>query len=288
MSIDTSPVIEKPKKFTKKSEQSLLNSSGESAEDGQDAPTQTHAKKRKRGSEHAQQDIKSQKLKHPLSTKGSNDSSLCNGSQDLGSRDRSPFHVQTASFHLPISPVGESDILSGVCVEHLSPMVLTFQSEFEAVVLSYSNIRLGEVPRGESGGALVVNESSAWYLWVTADFLLFKPRQGDFIDGQVNLQDRGHLGLVCYNLFNASIEKKRLHSEWTWREQQGSHDGSKGRWEDIDGNKVEGVIRFRVKDVESTDDKEKGFLSLEGTLLGDQEEHELLKREAAQWTQPRK
>ncbi|PBP25479.1 RNA polymerase Rpb7-like domain-containing protein [Diplocarpon rosae] len=40
--------------------------------------------------------------------------------------------------------------------------------------------------------------------------------------------NEGHLGLVCWNLFNASIERKRLPSNWEWRDVADAREGHEG------------------------------------------------------------
>lgn len=224
--------------------------------------------------------------------------------------ETSPFHLQTSSLYLPLSPITQLYPLKGLCAEHLSPLLLTYYSPFHGVVLSYSNVRLSEDPSTSESAtdkvlARSVDEYAVSYTWVTADFLIFRPQRGGWIEGWVNLQNEGHLGLVCWNLFNASIERKRLPQSWRWVragsdstqqdkqktrrnetvEEQGSEemdvDGvteGEGYFEDSEGNKIEGAIRFRVRDLESTSssDKERGFLSIEGSMLSDEEEIELL------------
>ena len=222
--------------------------------------------------------------------------------------ESSPFHVQTSSLYLPLSPITQLYPLKGLCAEHLSPLILTYYSPFHGVVLSYSNVRLSEHPstsESTPGKVLArsVDEYAVSYIWVTADFLVFRPQRGGWIEGWVNLQNEGHLGLVCWNLFNASIERKRLPKSWRWvragtestqqetksrnlpAEESVSQkidvDGlteGEGYFEDSEGKKIEGAIRFRVRDLESTSssDKEKGFLSIEGSMLSDEEEKEPL------------
>lgn len=110
------------------------------------------------------------------------------------------------------------------------------------------------------------------------------------LEGYVNLQNEGHLGVVCWNLFNASIERKRLPSDWQWKDvselqntEEGRNEGyaedGQGCWINGDGEKVEGMIRFRVKEIESSHDRERGFLSIEGTMLSGSEEKELVESE---------
>ncbi|KAI4135034.1 MAG: hypothetical protein LQ347_001015 [Umbilicaria vellea] len=227
-----------------------------------------------------------------------------------GSPQDSPFYVQTSSLYLPLSPVAQLHPLQGLCAEHLSPLILTYYPPFHGVILSYRNVRLSENLRrpgasgpGEKVLAKSIDEYAVSFVWVTADFVIFKPRRGGWIEGWINLQNEGHLGLVCWNLFNASIDRSRLPKEWKWvaggtgarrksslkKRRKNSevgdlerHDDSndieevEGHFEDSEGQKIEGKIRFRVKDMvpSSTAEPEKCFLSIEGTVLEQQEEEE--------------
>lgn len=219
----------------------------------------------------------------------------------------SPFHLQTSTLYLPLSPVSQLHALEGICAEHLSPLILTYYPPFSGVILSYNNARLSHRPfepsaprpaaaAAEPTAALLQNidEFAVSWAWVTADFLLFKPSRNAWLEGYVNLQNDGHLGLVCWNLFNASIERARLPASWRWVAMSDAAYGGAGDDDDVDyasegighyvdgdGKKVDGTIRFRVKDIESSFDRERGFLSIEGTMLGDDEEATLLEGEKA-------
>lgn len=156
-----------------------------------------------------------------------------------------------------------------------------------------------------------VDEYAVSFVWVTADFLIFQPKRGDLIEGWINLQNDGYLGLVCWNFFNASIERKRLPKDWVWKEgglyvrkkSKGKRDGQReasdldrvesgaegndvddkqGYFQDAEGNKVEGRITFWVKDMEtlSSIDRDKGVVRIEGTMLDEKEEKELLEQES--------
>ena len=236
-------------------------------------------------------------------------------SKVAGSPGDSPFYLQTSSLYLPLSPIAQLHPVQGLCAEHLSPLILTYYPPFHGVVLSYSNARLSEDPNRSGAGSLgekvlaqSIAEYAVSYVWVTAEFLIFKPQRGGWIEGWINLQNEGHLGLVCWNLFNASIDRKRLPKEWRWvaggmdgrrksslknrgggsdiedtEQQDGAYgvEEVEGHFEDAEGQKIEGRFRFRVKNVEPslTSEREKGFLSIEGTMLNDEEEKELLEQE---------
>ncbi|PQE11079.1 RNA polymerase rpb7-like domain-containing protein [Rutstroemia sp. NJR-2017a BVV2] len=208
----------------------------------------------------------------------------------------SPFHLQTSSLFLPLAPVSQKFPLEGICAEHLSPLILTYYPPFNGVILSYSNPRLGEKAFGNDGDTTLlqnIDEYAVSWAWVTAEFLLFKPEKGAWLEGYINLQNEGHLGLVCWNLFNASIERARLPKDWKWvgvAEQVKDAEAGQGEsyaedgigyYVDGEGKKVEGTVKFRVKEIESNHDKERGFLTVDGTMLEEDAEAQLLQTEQA-------
>ncbi|KAI9825679.1 MAG: hypothetical protein M1832_001023 [Thelocarpon impressellum] len=248
-------------------------------------------KKRKRG---ALNDGRSSSSKKPRTTEDNHTSGAAEGASSTV--QDSPFLTHTSSLYLPLSPISQLHPLEGLCAEHLSPLILTYYPPFHGVILSYGNERLSERPLGQPGAggrvalARSVDEYAASFVWVTADFLLFRPRRGEWIEGIVNLQNEGHVGLVCWNLFNASIERKRLPQNWTWSEAGGDIESTgssavngenrgKGYYVDGDGTRIQGSVRFRVRDVETSADRERGFLSIEGTTLDDETERLLLEQE---------
>ena len=109
-----------------------------------------------------------------------------------------------------------------------------------------------------------------------------------WIEGHVNIQNESYLGIICYNYFNAGIDVRRLPKDWTWvsataqqlqvaGEEQGAQETGDGWFVDAEGVKVEGSIRFRVRDFEAAPatERERGFVSIEGTLLSEAEDEKL-------------
>jgi len=105
---------------------------------------------------------------------------------------------------------------------------------------------------------------------------------------------------VCWNLFNASVERRRLPSDWSWvdahaggdvddvtapasagEDSRHTDDGA-GHYVDGVGTRVEGLVRFRVTNVESSHNRERGFVSIEGTMLDEDEERKLLEQDFSQ------
>ena len=268
-------------------------------------------KKRKRTEQHPD---RTSSPKKPRPRKSVQDAkSTSQTSQAYQTADTSPFFEQTSSFYLPLSPICQQYPLQGLCAEHLSPLILTYYPPLDGVVLSYSNAKLSTDPPGGSeddveGPVLAqsIDEYSVSYIWVTADFLVFRPRRGCRIEGWINLQSEGNIGLVCYNFFSVSIERKRLPKEWKWirggtgrfgaRKSKQSKDVGKqaetpqangfgdedGYFQDGDGNKVEGSLTFTVKNMEASriSDREPAHVSIEGTLLSNAEEEELREQDS--------
>ena len=228
----------------------------------------------------------------------------------------SPFYQQTSSFYLPLPPISQKHALQGICAEHISPLILTYYPPFHGVIISYSNARLStdsQTEISEPAYARAIDEYASSFVWLTADFVIFKPRQGSVIEGYVNLQGESTIGLLCLNFFNASIERKRLPKEWKWvpggigvlgkrklknatTDTISDSDGAEadeddmagqdledveGYFQDQAGKRVEGLLRFRVKNVDTSKsiDRETGFVSIEGTMLNEGDETEMQEQE---------
>ncbi|CAF9929573.1 hypothetical protein IMSHALPRED_007943 [Imshaugia aleurites] len=228
----------------------------------------------------------------------------------------SPFYQQTSSLYLPLPPISQKHALQGICAEHISPLILTYYPPFNGVVISYSNARLSTDPQTEASNpayARAIDEYASSFIWLTADFVIFKPRKGSVLEGYVNLQSESTIGLLYLNFFNASIDRRRLPKEWTWipggmkapgkrklkkaaEDTTSDSDGaeadkddaagqiledSEGYFQDQGGRKIEGLLRFRVKNVDTSKsiDRETGFVSIEGTMLSEDQERQLQEQE---------
>ncbi|KAL8942036.1 MAG: hypothetical protein Q9216_001889 [Gyalolechia sp. 2 TL-2023] len=238
-------------------------------------------------------------------------------SKKLRSPQASSFHLQTSSLYLPLSPIAQNHPLEGLCAEHLSPLILTYYPPLRGTILSYQNARLSTTSQRDLGQqitpilAQAIDEYAAPHTWLTAEFLILRPQRGDVIKGWINLQNEGNIGLVCWNFFNASIERKRMPREWKWiaggldtrrskKKLKGSEqdDGmeldqsesnvqsnrfsaTEGHFEDGDGRRIKGLLQFIVKDVETSRSSggDNGFLGIEGTLLDEADERELREAE---------
>ena len=235
----------------------------------------------------------------------------------------SPFYEQTSSLYLSLPPISQRHALQGLCAEHLSPLILTYYPPFHGVIISYSHPRLSTDPDAEESEpayAKSIDEYAPSFIWLTAEFLIFKPTKGTLIEGYVNLQNESNLGLVCWNFFNASIGRRRLPKGWKWiaggmksttrrklkkaaesaetdseddetdeKEAGDTPEDTQGYFQDENGQKIEGIVRFTVKDVETSRsaDRDTSFLSLAGTMLNDEEERDVQEQEAIRIPQRR-
>lgn len=229
---------------------------------------------------------------------------------DIPARPQFPFYSQTVSLYEPIYPIGWSQPVTNSEYQHLQHLKNKYVPSLRGVLMNYKNVALGEHP-GREGAATSdddpsilksVNEYAVGFGWITAEVELFVPSRGAWMEGSINLQTEGHIGVVCFGQFNASIEARRLPPAWKWvsNEDPEAHGmeetasvitaddhgvvrqiHSTGFWVDGSGKKVKGKIRFRIRNFDVGVSGETSYLSLEGTMLGKEAEKALVREEAA-------
>ncbi|KAI0473303.1 hypothetical protein GGR56DRAFT_698324 [Xylariaceae sp. FL0804] len=173
--------------------------------------------------------------------------------------DQYPFYTQTVSQYLPLFPSGLVEPVQGYADQHLRPLLNRYVPSLGGVLLAYRSPRVGEAPGRasltESAGnnsndedenddddAAVllesVNEYAVTFGWLTAEVDLFRPARGAWLEGRVNLQSGGHVGVVCWGMFNASVEAERLPAGWRWvdllSEEEGEEEGGDGNDKDAE------------------------------------------------------
>ncbi|KAK4185587.1 putative DNA-directed RNA polymerase I subunit RPA4 [Podospora australis] len=137
-----------------------------------------------------------------------------------------PFYTQSISLYVPFFPVGFDKPLTNVAAQHLDPLLNHYSPLLRGVLLGYSNLNLSDrpvkaslvtPPTDETPAYLhSVDEYAVGFGFLTFDAQLFVPSRGKWMEGVVQLQSEGHIGVVCWNKFNASIEAKRLPPGWKW------------------------------------------------------------------------
>lgn len=206
----------------------------------------------------------------------------------------SPFVKQTTSLYLPLSPCAYDFALEGLCAEHISPLILTFFPPLKGVLLSYENPRMSEQPSGgiqidRSKGAKAIlsrsiDEYAVTYVWLTVEFTVFKPGRGTYLEGYVNVQNESMLGLVCYNYFNAMIERGKLPEDWKWVDDAGEQAQGQskrkrviqgaGHFENGAGEEVKEKLMFMVENFDASpgSDGSTGTVSISATLRFDRDD----------------
>ncbi|KAL9132206.1 MAG: hypothetical protein Q9217_000010 [Psora testacea] len=229
------------------------------------------------------------------------------------SPETSPFYERSYSLYLPLAPIAQRHPIQGLCAEHLSPLILSYYPPFHGIIISYTNPRCSSTPENpitadgrQKGYARSINEYAASFVWLTAEFLIFDPRKGDVIEGYINLQNENSIGLVCWNFFSASIERKRLPSDWRWisggtsagnrkeklkgasldggvdvdqedrkeEDQSNEVEDAEGHFQDGNGTRVGGLVQFTVETVDTSGSmyRENSFLTIHGSMLDEDEE----------------
>ncbi|KAK5634323.1 hypothetical protein RRF57_010037 [Xylaria bambusicola] len=214
-----------------------------------------------------------------------------------------PFYTQTVSQYLPLHPLGINEPIQGYMNQHLEPLLNHYVPSFGGVLLSYRNPRIGAAPgdgsltqdSGMEDVAILesINEHAVSFGWLTVEIDIFRPSRGAWLEGLVNIQSGGHIGVVCWGKFNASIESERLPRDWRWVDQHARKDTGEaepatqddatgdhtevhatGYWVNKDGARItaDTPIRFRIKNYEVGSSGDYGYLSIEGTMLTEEEE----------------
>ncbi|KAM7189837.1 hypothetical protein V8F20_009974 [Naviculisporaceae sp. PSN 640] len=259
-----------------------------------------------------------------IRTKNKNKTKLA----EVPSDPQFPFFTQTTSIYVPFYPIGFDKPLTNIAAQHLEPLLNHYSTTLKGVLLKYSNLNLSDRPAKASltnpptdeTPALLYSrdEYAVGFGWLTFDALLFKPARGKWMEGVLQIQSEGHIGVVCWGKFNASIEAKRLPRGWVWidfdkpktngssslpspaydteadagNDKQSESDNldgeelqvveqihSTGYWVDEQGRKVTGKLRFRIKNFDVGLAGDYGYLSIEGTFLDDNAERALADEE---------
>ncbi|GJC98826.1 RNA polymerase Rpb7-like domain-containing protein [Colletotrichum higginsianum] len=312
------PSPEKKKKKDKKHRKSV----GDAAEDASDAERKEKKdKKKKRKSQHkeAEDDVEGsfadaaatpaseKKEKKTKKTKAATPDPVAENDDNGDAMDvDSPAKTKSTSrVHQPPDAPSKPSF-PFFTQTHLEPLVNRYVPELKGVLLAFRNVAVSEQPGrrhaatndSEHCDLVSVDEYAVGFGYVTVDVDLFLPRRGAWMEGSINLENEGHIGVVCWGKFNASIESARLPPEWRWvhagsaeaasyvadpfdnddddnasaRAAEDEHGAVRqihttGFWVDGAGDKVKGRVRFRIKAFDVGVSGDHGYLSLEGTML---------------------
>lgn len=219
-----------------------------------------------------------------------------------------PVVMQQVARWVPLWPRGWSQPITAAIEQHFTPKLNRYDGDMGGVLLAYNNVCLNDRPTrkgaatqdSEAVKLLSVNEFGVGFCWLIADLELFLPKRGSWMEGELILQNQGHVGVVCWDKFNASIESSRLPPKWNWvpaseedfanddyynMDVDGGEEGNVesttplGYWVDESGNKVEGKLRFRIKNYDVGLSGDHSFLCIEGTMLDEKDENRMRERE---------
>lgn len=136
----------------------------------------------------------------------------------------------------------------------------------------------------------VIDEYSAPFLWATATLLVLRPRKNAYIAARITQQASTHITLSYLNAFSVSVVRSNMPEDWVWcsasatgfsmtggggERRSAGIDGAEGYWMDGEGRSVEGVVRVRIEDWDARGagkGESKGFLRIEGSLIGEENE----------------
>ncbi|KAH0608145.1 uncharacterized protein H6S33_002197 [Morchella sextelata] len=252
--------------------------------------------KRKRHAESSQPSLSPEISKKPRTAIASTKKQA----QAQNGEPKTPFHLMTTSLYLSVSPrysfwpeetfghlISNPDPslrptseqaarmlsftpINGLRKDHLDPLLMSYYEPLDGVVIAYDNIRF------ESDKARIAAESPFAHVWVTVDFLVWKPKKGDVLQGWVNLQSASHVGLLVENTWNVSIPKEKIPESWSYHEvgeeegmegmegvEYGNAEIDAGGWMDANGEYVDGLLKFQVESVQAIGH----IFSMEGSLL---------------------
>ncbi|CAK9436473.1 uncharacterized protein LODBEIA_P10310 [Lodderomyces beijingensis] len=182
------------------------------------------------------------------------------------------FKTISTSLYLSLAPAFNNNPYVGVKRQHLDSLVMKYYAPVHGVVIAYDNLKLDTDSREGVHLAKIENSSPFTFFWITVDLLVWSPRVGDVLEGDVYMQTPSHLGVLIHDIFNASIKKHHVPTDWKFvaaalDEMDGESDGDRGRfghWVDSLGNRVdEAKVRFTVKRVYTTG----RVVSVEGSLI---------------------
>ncbi|KAJ0303230.1 uncharacterized protein N0V96_011648 [Colletotrichum fioriniae] len=312
---DGSDAERKEKKDKKKKRKSEQKESAEAVEDTAEPPASEKKSKKAADPEPAvDADADAMDVDSPAKTKSTG---RVHQPPDAPSKPQFPFYTQTVSLYLPIYPIGWDTPCTAAATQHLEPLVNRYVPDLKGVLLAFRNVAVSEQPGrryaaksdSEHCDLVSVDEYAVGFGYVTVDVDLFIPRRGAWMEGSINLENEGHVGVVCWGKFNASIESSRLPPEWRWVHAGSAEAASyvadpfdventeaaaedehgavrqihtTGFWVDGAGDKVKGRVRFRIKAFDVGVSGDHGYLSLEGTMLDAAGEKAAIQRDAEQ------
>merc|ERR1711968_97907 len=169
------------------------------------------------------------------------------------------FFQTTCKLYVHLHPSCLTDPTSAIESE-LNTKLLQYDEKLEGVVLSYDNIKV----ENELGRVRMFCDSHFINVHISARLLLFCPKPGAKLVGEVNYVDSGSVGLLVHGIFNASIADEQIPDEWEFFEDE---DVEKSYWAMGEQRMEVGtLVAFEVVESRNTDD----IVSIQATMLDEE------------------
>lgn len=166
------------------------------------------------------------------------------------------FQRRILHLELLLAPIDASDPLAGV-ERQLDDVLLTYLPQAQGILMGWQD------PRFTEPAARILDDFPFSLVQIQVDSLLWRPRQGDDLEGTVKLMGPSHIGLLILGTFNASIPRHLIPPDWVFEEDL---DENQGFWHDGQGTAltIGQEVRFSTHAIK----KGSHMLSVEGSLLG--------------------
>ncbi|GMI18462.1 hypothetical protein TrLO_g12360 [Triparma laevis f. longispina] len=162
----------------------------------------------------------------------------------------SPFQTLPLTYLISLPPSALSNIPLNLTL-NLNKSLLTYDKRLKGILCSYSDMSFKDnKPFGK-----IINENPWLNFKVQFNGLIFSPHPGIILKGEINKISSGHIGILIYNVFNASVMSENL-KEWSYNE-----DGE--CWEKGgESMEVGGEVEFKVEG----EREEEGVVSFFGSV----------------------
>ncbi|KAK9236056.1 hypothetical protein V1525DRAFT_236025 [Lipomyces kononenkoae] len=165
------------------------------------------------------------------------------------------FFIVETSMYVSIAPIYSLAPLQGIRAQHLDPLTMTYYPPVSGVVLACLGVSIDD-----ADGAKVARDSPFAFVWITTKLLVWRPQRGDILQGRINLQSRSHIGLLSFDVFNASITRDKIPATWKFIEDVVDEDAELGSATDLDATgEANGTGNGETEPLDDEGDSSKGL-----------------------------
>lgn len=183
------------------------------------------------------------------------------------------FHLVKSRMYLSLAPCHMNAPLEGIKSQHLNQLVMQYNRDLDGIIVGYRGVELITEEFDEDTILAKVSEENPFtFIWVNVEFIVWAPKVGDVLEGYCIMQSRGHIGLLINDVFNATIRKRNIPSNWEFvpnqQDESETEGPTLGHWVDDSSLPIDGKLKFTVRSIQAAGKS----ISVEGTLLGKGEE----------------